>query len=390
MQKDSIEIICGDPKASSAAKPLRPFDEGVLAFLNALSVKLIYVREYSDVATFGFWCRKAALLKEKAAYDDIDLRFGRGLAFHIAPSNVAVNFAFSLAAGLLSGNANIVRLPSKDFPQVTKITNAINELISGDFRELMPYICLIKYPINKAITDEFSLISDIRVIWGGDATIAEIRKSPLKPRANEITFADRYSIAVINADKYLESNEKVTIIKSFYNDTYLTDQNACTSPRIIFWNGENREAAKADFYERLHDLAERDYRLSEVQAVGKLSALYKAAAGINAEAIAADDNLVMRLTAPILTENLTDYTYNSGFFYEFDINSLFEILPICGEKCQTLVTFGIEKTEIDDFLKTARPQGIDRVVTIGHSMDFTLVWDGYELIREMSRRIIIH
>lgn len=42
---------------------------------------------------------------------------GRGVAFHIAPSNVAVNFAFSLAAGLLTGNANIVRLSSKPFPR---------------------------------------------------------------------------------------------------------------------------------------------------------------------------------------------------------------------------------------------------------------------------------
>jgi hypothetical protein len=395
MLKDSIEIICGNPENYKTAKPLRPFDEGVLAFLVALSKKLINVREYSDVATFGFWCRKAALLKEKAAYDDVDLRLGRGLVFHIAPSNVAVNFAFSLAAGLLSGNANIVRLPSKIFPQVTIIANAINELISGEFAVLLPYICLIKYQIDKAITDELSLISDIRVIWGGDATIAEIRKSPLKPRASEITFADRYSVAVISAEKYLGTDEKAAIIKAFYNDTYLSDQNACTSPRIIFWQSKNREnlknlnAAKAEFYERLHDLAAKDYTLSEVQAVGKLSALYKAASALNAEAIPTADNLLMRLTVAKLTENLTEYTYNSGFFFEFDIEELVEILPICGEKCQTLVTFGIEKHEIENSLETNRPKGIDRAVQIGHSMDFTLVWDGYDLIREMSRRISI-
>ncbi len=32
------------------------------------------------------------------------------------------------------------------------------------------------------------------VIWGGDETVADIRKNPLGPRAKEITFADRYSV----------------------------------------------------------------------------------------------------------------------------------------------------------------------------------------------------
>ena len=34
------------------------------------------------------------------------------------------------------------------------------------------------------------------------------------------------------------------IIQNFWNDTYYTDQNACTSPRIIFWTGEKKTEAK--------------------------------------------------------------------------------------------------------------------------------------------------
>ena len=38
-----------------------PFDDRAIAFLNALSVKLLKTgKAYSDVATFAFWCRKAA------------------------------------------------------------------------------------------------------------------------------------------------------------------------------------------------------------------------------------------------------------------------------------------------------------------------------------------
>ena len=46
-----------------------------------------------------------------------DLRMGRGVVFHIAPSNVAVNYAYSFAVGFVLGNANLVRLPSRRLPR---------------------------------------------------------------------------------------------------------------------------------------------------------------------------------------------------------------------------------------------------------------------------------
>lgn len=75
-------------------------------------------KEYFDIATFRFWRRKSALLREKEKYDDLSFRLGKGIVFHSTPSNVPVNFSFSFASGLLAGNANIVRLPAKDFDQV--------------------------------------------------------------------------------------------------------------------------------------------------------------------------------------------------------------------------------------------------------------------------------
>lgn len=76
-------------------------------------------KTYSDVVTFGFWIRKGSVLKLKERFEKIDeIYLGKGVAFHIALSNVSVNFAYSLVSGLLCGNANAVRIPSKDFPQV--------------------------------------------------------------------------------------------------------------------------------------------------------------------------------------------------------------------------------------------------------------------------------
>jgi len=57
--------------------------------------------------------------------------------FHVVPSNIPVNFVFSLFSGLVTGNTNIVRVPSKGFEQVTIITDAIKTTLE-DKREFSP------------------------------------------------------------------------------------------------------------------------------------------------------------------------------------------------------------------------------------------------------------
>ena len=389
---NELQYVIGSPETVEQmqnVRPLRPFDDGVISFLNDLSAVLRTNRAYSDVATFGFWCRKAALLKEKAKYDDVDERFGKGIVFHSTPSNVPVNFAFSFAAGLLAGNANIVRLPGKPFEQVTVISNAIKQLLETKHQNIAPYIVFVKFPPVKEITDAFSALCNVRVIWGGDMTVAELRQSKIPARTTEITFADRHSIAVIDADAYLEAERKDTIIQNFYNDTYFSDQNACTAPRIIFWQGEKKAEAKADFWNRVHEKTVKEYTLAPVQAVGKLNAMYSVASQKKVHVEKSVDMFITRLDVDKIDKDLMNYKYNSGFYFEKDIENLKEIVDVCNVRCQTLTYFGVKEEDFRTFLEDARPIGIDRIVPMGKSMDFALVWDGYDLIRQMSRKITI-
>lgn len=391
MPLSSEQFIVGNADILAAmpdSKPLPPFSEEAVSFLNALSGFLLKKgKAWSDVATFAFWCRKSALTKEKEKYDDLNRRLGRGVVFHSTPSNVPVNFAFSFAAGLLAGNANVVRLPAKDFEQVNVVCDAVNELLNGEFRSLAPYVCMLKYAPDKAVSDRLSAMCDVRVVWGGDMTIAEMRRSPLKPRATEITFADRHSILVIDADEYLRIENKAKTAQDFYNDTFFSDQNACTSPRIIIWLGREKEKAKAAFWKSVHALAKEKYTLAPVQAVGKLAAFYRAAANKAVRLIPSEDNLIMRICVKELSPDLPDYKYNSGFFFEYDANDLKDIRPVCTEKCQTMTYIGLSEEQLEDFFKNVAPKGVDRAVPVGKSMDFTLDWDGFDLIRQLSRKI---
>ncbi|MER2183785.1 MAG: acyl-CoA reductase, partial [Clostridia bacterium] len=368
---NELQYVVGTPEiieGMRGVKPLRPFDDAVIAFLNDLSAELRKVRDYPDVATFGFWCRRAALLQEKAKIDDVNERFGKGVVFHSTPSNVPVNFAFSFAAGLLAGNANIVRLPGKPFEQVEIISAAVRGLLAEKHENLAPYIAFVKFPPVKAIADFFSGMCNVRVIWGGDRTVAELRQSPIPARTTEITFADRHSIAVIRTDAYLAAERKDTVIRNFWNDTYYSDQNACTSPRIVFWIGEKKEEAKEDFWRRVHGMAAKEYTLAPVQSVGKLNALYAVAAVRKVKQVKTDDMLVTRVIPEEADASLMDFKYNSGFFFEKDIDDLSEIAGVCDLRCQTLTYFGVEQADFRKFLEETRPAGIDRIVPMGKSM----------------------
>ena len=132
-----------------------------------------------DVISFAWWCRKANLERLSQVYDDGTVRRGRGLAFHVTPANMPVNFAFSWAFSLLAGNANVVRLPARDFPQIPFLLGHVCRLLEEpEFMSLRAMNAFVAYGREQEITAAFSAMADVRIIWGGDATIAAIRKAP--------------------------------------------------------------------------------------------------------------------------------------------------------------------------------------------------------------------
>ena len=371
------------------------FPDMGIAFLSALSNELMKspkVRQFSDVATFAFFCRKANLLALKKKYSEDSIRLGRGVVFHVAPSNVPVNFAYSMVAGILSGNINIVRVPSKLFEQVDLICDAIQKItLTSEFNEFGNRLFLVRYDRQSTVTDFLSSICDVRVIWGGDDTIEQIRKSAIPARSYDVTFADRYSLAAINANKFIHEQNTAKIAEDFYNDTYLFDQNACSAPRLIIWNGEkdNIFKAKEMFWNAIQIKIEK-YELSPILSVDKLSALYMQSqdkAEIKRELPV--NNKLWRINVSELTDDIDKNRCAGGYFIEYDAFSLKELKTIVNRKYQTLAYYGFENNELSELIREMKFTGIDRIVPIGKTTEFSLTWDGYDLINVLSRKCMI-
>jgi hypothetical protein len=387
----------GGYKAFLKQPPLNPFSEYVSLYLNALFKTISRddrVALYPDVATFSFFCRRANTDQLKKKYgDSSNVRLGRGVIFHISPSNVAVNFAFSLVAGLLAGNSNIVRVPSKRYEQIEIIVDAINELSRKEqYSIVSDRIVLVRYSRTSSATGSFSEDCDVRIIWGGDETIRNIRRNMIGPRAFDITFADRYSICVINADKLVLDPKLMKLANDFYNDTYLFDQNACTSPHLVVWIGSKSNVihSKKLFWTSVESATKNRYSIQAVQAVDKLTNFYSQA--IQSDSIihtVGKDNLIWRVELTELSEGIEDFQCSSGYFSEYHATDLAELFAIINKKYQTLSYYGFSNSELNDFINRSKPSGIDRIVPVGRTMDFSMIWDGYNLIETLTRKIEI-
>ena len=392
----NIEYLVG--KKAKLNIFLEPFNYKIITFLDDLSKSLdneFNNKNFPDLKALSFFCRKNNILNLKNKHQDKEsIRFGLGLLFHITPSNIPTNFAYSLIFGLISGNSNIVRVPSNKFDEIEIICKSINYILTKKIHnQVKNMIAVVRYySNNNLLTKKFSAICDARLIWGGDKTITEIKNFETKPKNIDIPFSDRYSISLINSDKFLKLSEyKVfNLIKNFYNDTYAVDQNACSSPHLILWKGKSNTKAKKKFWLYLNDLVKKKYDPPLISTVDNYSRLVSEI--IKNKNIYSYKNFSKSLyvvTLKKLHPKLFIEKSKWGFFYECNISDLKNINFIINKSLQTLTYFGFSKKFLQSFFKTNNFNGIDRVVPIGQALNINLIWDGYDLTKILSREIEI-
>lgn len=377
-------------------KPLTPFNDMVCDFLSDLSQKLNSdktIKNYPDIKTFAFWCRKGNITKYKKQFDDGKKRLGLGLAFHITPSNVPINFAYSFVFGILAGNANIVRVPSNNSPQIKIICNAIKNLISKKkYKEIKKMTALVQYEKDNEITAKYSANCNARITWGGDITINEIRKFPIPERSIEINFADKYSFCVLDSlsIKNLKKKDLIILAERFFNDTYLLDQNACSSPHLVIWIGKKNNNIKELFWNEVSNTVKKKYELESMNVVNKYSNLLKDVIEFNdIKNVVRYGNDIYRISVKKLQGNIEKKRGMYGTFYEYDCSNINEIAGIISTKFQTLTYFGIEKSRLSNFVLNNRLSGIDRIVPVGRALDIDIIWDGFDIEKNLSRIIDI-
>ncbi len=390
-----LEYLVGDDKIHRQVS--EPYNNEVINFLSDISDELDnekYYKSYSDIKTLSFFCRKANLLNLKKRSNNIDNkpRLGLGLVFHITPSNIPTNFFYSLIFGLINGNSNIVKVPSKNFEQISIICKVLKKLLSKKHKKIKNFVKIVRYNDNDEYTKKISSFCDARIIWGSDKTVENVRKFALQPRSIELTFPDRYSMSLINANEFSKLNfeKKQLLVHRFYNDTFVADQNACSSPQLILWVGNKIKKSKSIFWSLLSNLVEKKYDLSEMAAVEKYTELCKKIiTDKNIKGFKNYSNNVFTTSLKKIDSEISSYRGKWGFFYEYETKNLNILNTITSKKIQTLTYFGIAKDHLRKFIIKNKLSGIDRIVPIGQGLEINFFWDGYDINKILTRVIDI-
>ena len=372
-------------------KPYKLFDNNILKFLETFNNEIKknrQFRNFPDLFFLNFWLRKKNLDKIKLEYGNLNDRIGLGVLFHITPSNMPTSFFYSFVFGILTGNVNIIRLPSKNYDQVNIILKTLERVFKiNKFKEIKNTSFFVKYSDKYETTKIFSSLCNARIIWGGDETINKIRQIDLPAKSREITFSDRISLSVFNANKIynLTNNSLEKLCNSFFSDAYFIDQNACSSPHLILWYGNNFVRAKNKFWKKLTEIALIKYDLPEIGALEKFS--HYCDDVINNKVITKKltNTFVYNFDLKNQKINLDKSRSKWGYFYEKKLSNLNDLKKFDNVKNQTLTYFGFKKDLLLNVVIKNNLLGIDRIVPVGHAHDISTKWDGYDIVYSFSR-----
>jgi hypothetical protein len=388
------------PLRGAASRPaLRFGDERMLDYFDALGQRLrtpAYARRYPELGPLGVWLRRARLVAElsRLGSEARVQRFPLGLVFHVAPGNADTVFVYSWALATLAGNRNVVRVSARGGELMQAVLAALVETLQQAEPIVAETQRIVSYDhLDEAATAELSAACDLRVLWGGDQAIREIRGAPLRPAARDLTFPNRSSFAAIRASALLaaDASGQKRAVQAFHTDAYLFGQAACASPGTIFWIGTAADVADAQaiFVGLLASTVEaRGPQPDAAMSIQKHVATYGLAVEGAADGVRFVGNAIalVNLCAPVCPPRRW---LGTGTFAQWRLDSLDEIVPLLQRQDQTLAYFGFTTDEIAALAERLGGRGIDRFVPLGRALEFSAIWDGYDLLREFSRLVTV-
>lgn len=387
---DNLTVLVGT--AQPDCQPLAPFSPLVMSFLDALSraIRASGTRG-EEIAAFGFWCRRAHLEQLSKRHACLLPRLGRGLILHLAPSNVPTMFAYSLAVGMLAGNANLVRLSQRHGEIERALCALLAQVLDRpEFAPLRARTGVISCPRDSETISALLSRCDGRVIWGGDETVAAVRALPMPAHAVELAFPDRWSLCVLSEEALdrMDDEQLEGLARRFYNDTYLMDQNACSSPQMVIWqNDGGGEKTRERWWEAVAGEAARRYPLGPFQAARKYERFCLAAmeTGYVAALERYGGNLLYVARLARLPDELSRLRGGFGLFFQWEGQGWEDLFDRLTPKVQTIACAGVDGGTLARQLADRQVRGVARIVPVGQALEMDTIWDGCDLIAALSR-----
>ncbi|MDP5029284.1 acyl-CoA reductase, partial [Paraglaciecola sp.] len=352
--------------------PLRqPFAPQILAFIQVLSKLLLSdsrAKALPELVALGFWLRNSHIqqLKETQQSQSSGITKALGLVLHFTPANVDTMFVYSWICSLLMGNNNIVRVASADSAAKNTLLQLLNQVLNqAEFADVAQSNLFVTYPKEATFSAELSLLADARVIWGGDDSVNAIRSLPIKPRCRDISFADRYSAALVNGNALVDKAQVSELAALLWRDTQPHAQQACSSPRVIFWLGNTSQ--QQALFSQINLLAS-----GQAIEINGLNNHLVVSQLIQSSGLA-DKPLVNRTICALPVEcikpEFLGWHLGSGLFLIKHLQCMLELPEHIDNKLQTLSYWQVEQKDLLKLVEQPSITGLDRIVPVGRALD---------------------
>ena len=184
-----------------------------------------------------------------------------GVIFHIAAGNMDFLPAYSLAEGLLSGNINILKLPSAD--------NGLSLKLIMQLIEYQPDLKDFIYVFDTSSTDIQGMraMADLAngiSVWGSDLAIEAVR-GLAKPGAKLIEWGQKLGFCYVsNLDKTDDAEKE---LEGLAKHISFTKQLLCSSCQVIYINTDDMKEVRT-FAERFLPVLQKAVSENAVEEIG--------------------------------------------------------------------------------------------------------------------------
>lgn len=318
---------------------------------------------------------------------------GRGIVCHWIAGNIKTLALYSMLQSILCKNSNLIRIPKDNICEVLDIISLFKE-IKVEYQnkyyhsmDIIKNISLVYFDSQDSeLNKSMSLIADARVIWGGEETVKSINGMPKKTTCRDVVFGPKYSFAIMDKTLVeLAQSQLHNYINAFAQDVVQFDQNACSSPHVLFLEGSFEKAKEiGEMLAKAFEKANKRYPnvVGEAKASKIINERGCYGLSLDKEYYASRD---LSYTILIDKELSLKEPVSGRCVYIKNIEDIFQIEKLITKKIQTVGFGSLDKSRTIKFANKLSQRGVDRIVRLGGMNIYDYPWDGTFLLNELVR-----
>ena len=341
----------------------------------------IFLKDCSN--KYKYWSTKYTYQKDS-----------KGITYHIPSSNIELMPIYSWIPSFIVGNPNLIRISKnlkKDY--LKNIIGIINNELGEEENKRQIFF---EDTADNTKSKIASSICKVRIIWGGNKTIQEIKETQKSNCSLDIAFNHRVSALLIFSSHFLKLNktELDKFIKSYLNDTLNLSYNACSSPHLILFIGDKKDYTKVK-KSFINLLASNKNNSNSDLGIISTENLFKTQSDvIKNKGYSINPNVIFG--RPIIEANISDLKrieinrLNNASLFIYT-NSIDNVINYWRSEIQTVTYVPNTKKELIIKLREKlKGKGPDRIVPIGSALSFDTIWDGMNFFELLTRQNITY